>query len=121
MKIRHLFVFGLILPALAACTTSASRGSVTSYFNDKGQLEIMSASYREDWALQLAVNRGTATCEKSGKTFAVINRQSNYQGVNPEVKAALSVASNLTQGRVQRARSSASDWQVAVLGECRSS
>jgi transcriptional/translational regulatory protein YebC/TACO1 len=123
MKSRQLFLTAVMVPvlatALAACTTTASRGEVTSYFNDKGQLEILSSSYREDWALQLAVNRGNATCEKSGKTFAVINRQSRYQGVNQDVKAAMNMASSLTGGKVPYTRSSSRDWQVTVIGECR--
>ena len=119
MKTRNLLLLSFIVPVLVACTTTASRGTVTSYFNDKGQLEILSSSYREDWALQLAVNRGTATCEKSGKTFAVISRQSKYQGVNQEVKAALNVASNLTHGKVPYARSSSRDWQMTVIGQCK--
>lgn len=119
MKPRHFLLISAIVPILAACTTTASRGEVTSYFNDKGQLEILSSSYREDWALQLAVNRGNATCEKSGKTFAVINRQSKYQGVNQEMKTALNVANNLTHGKVPYARSTSRDWQVTVIGQCK--
>jgi transcriptional/translational regulatory protein YebC/TACO1 len=119
MKPRHLLLISAIVPVLAACTTNVSRGEVTSYFNSTGQLEILSSSYREDWALQLAVNRGNATCQKSGKTFAVINRQSKYQGVNQEMKAALNVANNLTHGKVPYARSTSRDWQVTVIGECK--
>ncbi|HEY7804759.1 MAG TPA: hypothetical protein VIC30_10060 [Orrella sp.] len=123
MKSQQLFLMTVMIPilatALAACTTNVSRGEVTSYFNDKGQLEILSSSYREDWALQLAVNRGNATCQKSGKTFAVINRQSRYQGVNQEMKAALNVANNLTHGKVPYARSTSRDWQVTVIGQCK--
>ena len=119
VKSKNILLLSLVLPVIAACTTTASRGEVTSYFNANGQLEILSSSYREDWALQMAVNRGTATCQKSGKTFAVINRQSQYKGVNQELKAALNVASTLTQGKVHSARSTSRDWQVTVIGECR--
>jgi len=118
MKTRNLLLLSFIVPVLAACTTNASRGTVTSYFNANGQLEIQSSSYREDWALQLAVDRGTATCEKSGKTFAVIDRRSRYQGINQEMKAALNVANSLTQGRVPYARSSSHDWQMTIIGQC---
>ncbi len=119
MKTSELLTLGLIAVVMAACTTTVSRGTVTSYFNDKGQLEIISSSYREDWALQLAIDRGNATCKESGKTFAVINRQSQYRGVNQELKTALNVANYVSSGKVPYARSSSSDWQMSVLGECR--
>lgn len=120
MNATRLLALGLVAVAATACTTTASRGTVTSYFNNKGQLEIIASSYREDWALQLAVNRGNATCKESGKAFAVITRQTQYQGVNQELKAALNVANYVSSGKVPYARSSSNDWQTTLLGECRS-
>ena len=120
MHAYKLLIPILVIPAMAACTTSsANRGTVTSFFNEKGQLEILSSSYREDWALQLAITRGNATCKESGKTFALINRQAQYMGVNQEIKTALNLASSMTSGKVPYTRSSSQDWQVTVLGECR--
>lgn len=120
MKACKVLLIALLAPILVACTvSSANRGTVTSFFNDKGQLEILSSSYREDWALQLAVNQGNATCKESGKTFAVINRQAQYKGVNQELKTAINLANTMTSGKVPYARSSSHDWQVSVLGECR--
>lgn len=108
------------LPIIAFAGILAGCASTTANSLNKadGTIEIISTSSSEDDALEAALDKGIQQCKASGKTFAVIDRQSTYRGIDPNLRAAISVASVLTKGAFSSAGRSSSDWRVVVLGKC---
>jgi two-component system, sensor histidine kinase LadS len=62
--------------------------------------------------------QGLNACKASGKTFAVIDRQSSYRGIDPNMRAAISIANVLTKSSFSGASRTSSDWRVVVVGKC---
>ena len=113
MSFRYLLIIALG-SLLAGCASTTA----TALNKADGNIEIISKSTAEDYALQAALDKGIEQCKASGKDFVVIDRQSKYQGVDPNVRAAINVASILTKGGFYGAGTSSSDWQVVVTGKC---
>jgi hypothetical protein len=108
------------LPIIALTCIFAGCASTTATALNKadGTMELVSTSSSEDDALEAALDKGIQQCKASGQTFVVIDRKSNYRGVDPNVKAAINVASVLTKGGFYGMGSSSSDWRVVVTGKC---
>lgn len=108
------------LPLLAIVTVLAGCAGATATSMQKadGTLEIIASASSEDDALEAALDKGFNTCKATGKLFIVIDRSSTYRGIDPNLRAAISVASVLTKGNFGYAGRSSSDWQVAVVGKC---
>ncbi len=111
------FVY-LLLIACASVLTGCATTTATALNKSDGTIELVSTSSSEDDALEAALDKGIQQCKTAGKTFVVIDRQSTYRGINPNVRAAISVASILTKGAFSSAGRSSDDWRVVVLGKC---
>lgn len=111
LKYLAVLVAGSVLAGCASTTATALNKA-------DGSIEIISKSSAEDYALEAALDKGIQQCKASGKNFVVIDRRSTYQGVDPNVRAAINVASILTKGGFYGAGTSSSDWQVVVTGKC---
>jgi hypothetical protein len=99
---------------LAGCATATA----TAMKKADGTIDIVANSSSEDDALEAALDKGLAACKATGQSFVVIDRHSTYRGIDPNLRAAISVASILTKGGFSSAGSSSTDWQVAVVGKC---
>ncbi|UOD50059.1 hypothetical protein [Orrella daihaiensis] len=110
-KYLPIIAFASILAGCAATTATALNKA-------DGTIELVSTSRSEDDALEAALDKGIQQCKASGKTFVVLDRQSTYRGIDPNLRAAISVASVLTKGGFYGAGTSSSDWRVVVLGKC---
>lgn len=110
-KLLSLLAFASILAGCAATTATALNKA-------DGTIELVSTSSSEDDALEAALDKGIQQCKTSSKTFVVIDRQSTYRGIDPNLRAAISVASVLTKGAFSGAGRSSDDWRVVVLGKC---
>lgn len=106
------------LLALAFIVAGCATVTATAMQKADGTIDIVASSSSEDDALEAALDKGLATCKASGQTFVVIDRHSTYRGIDPNLRAAISVASMLTKGGFAGAGRSSSDWQVAVVGKC---
>jgi hypothetical protein len=83
-----------------------------------GSVDIVGNGYDEDEALEAALDKGIAHCKLQGKSFAVINRQSRYQGIDPNMKAAINVAGIITQKPLYGSGNRSDDWRVEMQGKC---
>lgn len=108
----------LTLLILTAIVAGCAGATATAMRKADGTLDIVAYSSSEDAALEAALDKGFNLCKQSGKLFIVIDRSSSYRGIDPNLKAAISVASALTKGTFGSAGRSSSDWQVAVVGKC---
>lgn len=106
------------LSLLAGIAILAGCGSTTVLNKADGTIELVSMSSSEDAALESALDKGLQQCKASGKTFVVIDRQSIYRGVDPNMRAAISMASILSKGTFSGAGRSSEDWRVVVVGKC---
>ena len=102
-----------LLALLVGCA-----GSATALQKADGMVEIIGSASSEEDALEAALDKGLATCKPSGKQFVVVDRQSNYRGVDPNVRAAITIANALTKGGFYGAGTTSSDWRVVVVGKC---
>lgn len=93
-------------------------GSATALQKADGTIEIVGMSSSEDYALEAALDKGLEACKPSGKTFVVIDRQSNYRGIDPNVRTMINIASTLTKGGFYGAGTTSSDWRVVLIGKC---
>ena len=109
--IPHLLSISVIL-LLVGC------GTATTLQKADGTLEIVGASSSEDYALEAALDKGLEACKPSGKTFVVMDRQSNYRGIDPNVRTMINIASTLTKGGFYGAGTTSSDWRVVLIGKC---
>lgn len=108
----------LLLIASTSILAGCAGTTATALNKADGTIELISNSSAEDYALQAALDKGIEQCKASGKNFVVIDRQSRYQGVDPNVRAAINVANALTKGGFYGAGTSSNDWQVIVKGKC---
>lgn len=106
------------LSALALVLTLAGCATATALQKADGTLEIVGTSSAEDNALEAALDKGLEACKKSSQTFVVLERQSSYRGIDPNVRTLINIASTLTKGGFYGAGSSSSDWRVVLLGRC---
>lgn len=113
MNLRYIPIIAFA-SLLAGCATTTA----TALNKADGTIELVSTSSSEDDALEAALDKGIQQCKASGKTFAVIDRQSTYRGIDPNLRAAISVASALTKGAFSSAGRSSSDWRIVVVGKC---
>ena len=112
MKIRFLLTSIALTLWLGGCATA------TLMKRTDGSVDIVGSGYDEDEALEAALDKGIAHCKTQGKSFAVINRQSRYQGIDPNMKAAISVAGIITQKPIYGAGNRSDDWRVDIQGKC---
>ncbi|MCD8504125.1 MAG: hypothetical protein LRY53_07130 [Burkholderiaceae bacterium] len=110
-KYLPIIAFASVLAGCAATTATALNKA-------DGTIELVSTSSSEDDALEATLDKGIQQCKATGKTFAVIDRQSTYRGIDPNVRAAINVASILTKGAFSGAGRSSDDWRVIVIGKC---
>lgn len=96
----------------------AGCASTTVINKADGTIELVILSSSEDNALEGALDKGIQQCKASGKTFVMIDRQSTYRGIDPNLRAALNVASIITKGAFSGASRSSEDWRVIVIGKC---
>lgn len=106
------------LLAIAATLAGCATATATAMKKADGTIDIVASSSAEDDALEAALDKGLAACKATGQTFVVIDRHSTYRGIDPNLRAAISVASVLTKGGFSGAGRSSTDWQVAVVGKC---
>jgi hypothetical protein len=106
------------LLAMVALLAGCATATATAMKKADGTLDIVASSSSEDDALEAALDKGLVACKATGQSFVVIDRHSTYRGIDPNLRAAISVASVLTKGAFSSAGRSSTDWQVAVVGKC---
>ena len=111
MKFKYLSLIALA-SILAGCA------STTVINKADGTIELVSLSSSEDNALEGALDKGIQQCKASRKTFVMIDRQSTYRGIDPNLRAAINVTSIMTKGAFSSASRSSEDWRVIVIGKC---
>ena len=112
MKTRYLLPLIALTLWLGGCATA------TLMNRTDGSVDIVGSGYDEDEALEAALDKGIAYCKVQGKSFAVINRQSRYQGIDPNMKAAINVAGIIAQKPIYGAGNRSDDWRVDMQGKC---
>ena len=112
MNIRSRLAVLSLVTILGGCATA------TALQKTDGTIEIVGLSSSEDDALEAVLDKGLKACQASGKTFAVIDRQSSYRGIDPNMRAAISIANVLTKSSFSGAGRTSSDWRVVVVGKC---
>lgn len=106
------------LSTLALVVLLAGCASATALQKADGTIEIVGTSSSEDNALEAALDKGLAACKPTGKPFVVIDRQSSYRGIDPNVRTMINIASTLTKGSFYGAGTTSSDWRVVLIGKC---
>jgi len=106
------------LPTLALVALLVGCASATALQKADGTIEIIGTSSSEEDALEASLDKGLAACKATNKQFVVIDRQSSYRGVDPNVRAVITIANALTKGGFGGAGTTSSDWRVIVIGKC---
>ena len=104
---------------VAICTALQACASATLVPNADGTVAIVVGNgYDEDEALEAALDKGIAHCKPTGKAFAVLSRQSRYQGIDPTVKTAINVAGMVGRQPIYDMGNRSDDWRVELQGKC---
>ena len=106
------------LPTLALVALLVGCASATALQKADGTIEIIGTSSSEEDALEAALDKGLAACKATSKQFVVVDRHSTYRGVDPNVRAAITIANALTKGGFYGAGTTSSDWRVVIVGKC---
>ena len=101
-----------LIVAMGACATA------TLLPKADGTVAIIGNGYAENAALEAALDKGIAYCRAGGNTFAVLSRQSRYQGIPPTAQAAINIAGVVSKEPIQGMGTRPDDWRVELEGVC---